>query len=147
MKKTFETLSFAFGIVLVIGLLIMPVMILIRNQGARQEQQEQLQGFQTASASQIATSSTIVVGPQQVKNIFNANPGCLTRLFSIPPGGSPVMLSFFATAIATITPTSAVGNLYAGSSTYAFPAEIYGCGPVAAYAGASTTITRSEFSQ
>ncbi|MGF6428219.1 hypothetical protein [Bradyrhizobium elkanii] len=104
--------------------------------------------IQTAGASNVgfmvpklATSSTMQVGPQQVKTIAATSRNCYSRL--IGSAGSPLMVSFSPTT----TPTGTIGYPQAASSTVAYSNGDYGCGPIYIYAYSSTTIITSEFSQ
>lgn len=94
----------------------------------------------------IATSSTIVVGPQSVTTVFAAKTAsgvsgvaCGPRV--IGTVGTPIQVSF----LSTIPPTGTVGFPQAASTTMAYTSTTYGCGAVYAYAAASTTITKAEF--
>lgn len=90
--------------------------------------------------SQIATSSTISVGPQVATTIFTNTYSCTSRVISTV--SQPIMISFSS----DITPTGVTGHLQAASTTIAYDSGIYGCGQVSVYGyGASTTITKSEF--
>lgn len=95
------------------------------------------------SAAQVATSSTIQVGPQQVKTIFAANTSCKSRIVGELQVSTTVILSFDS----HVTPSASAGYPVAASTTAAFPANQYGCGAVRAYAAASTTITLTELIQ
>lgn len=92
-----------------------------------------------------ATSSTMSVGPQEVKTLFSdaavgsMNGLCASRVVSTL-GGSAIMLSFDP----DITPAAGVGHVQAASTTVAYPADTYGCGAVQAYGFASSTVTRTE---
>lgn len=89
----------------------------------------------------VATSSTIQVGPQQIITIFDANSACANR--RIDTAGMAVTLSFHT----AITPSELIGHRIAASSTGELDSDLYGCGAVRAFAVASTTITKTEFSQ
>lgn len=88
--------------------------------------------------ARIASSSTIVVGPQQVKTIFSAKSFCAGRL--IGTRSQVVEISFDT----NVTPTEIIGFPLAASTTNMLPSETYGCSLVKAYAVASTTITIGE---
>ena len=89
---------------------------------------------------QVATSSTIGVGPQQNMTLASRNAACSARV--ITTVASPVMLAF-----GIGTPTALVGHLQAASTTVSYDNAIYGCGAITAYAFASSTITVTAFSQ
>jgi hypothetical protein len=84
-------------------------------------------------------SSTVAVGPQQVKTLFTSKELCASRVITTVASG--IMLSFDS----TLTPTGAVGALQAASTTIAYDSALYGCGAITAYGFASTTITVNEF--
>lgn len=107
------------------------------------QSEQSLSAYNTESAVQIATSSTIQVGPQQAVTIFSDNEFCGTRMVSTLGSGVSVILSFDP----DITPSATTGHPVVASTTTALPASQYGCGAVRAYAFSSTTITRSEFIQ
>ena len=96
-------------------------------------------------SARVASTSAIQVGPQEVKTLFadtatsSIRSLCASRVVST--GGSAVMLSFHS----SITPGASVGHVQGASSTVAYPADTYGCGPVTAYGFSSTTVTKSEF--
>lgn len=90
--------------------------------------------------SQMATSSTIAVGPQENKTLFTARQTCSSRV--ITTVAQPIMLSFNT----NITATALAGHLQAASTTVVYKSDDFGCGAVSAYGhNASTTITTSEF--
>lgn len=90
--------------------------------------------------SQMATSSTIAVGPQENKTLFTARQTCSSRV--ITTVAQPIMLSFNT----NITATALAGHLQAASTTIVYKSDDFGCGAVSAYGhNASTTITTSEF--
>ncbi len=91
--------------------------------------------------SRIASSATTTVGPQTDKTLFEARELCATRV--VTTYAQPVSISFFASSTFNVSPTE--GHLQGASTTVAYDAELYGCGQVVASAGASTTITVSEF--
>lgn len=90
--------------------------------------------------SQMATSSTIAVGPQENKTLFTARQTCSSRV--ITTVAQPIMLSFNT----NITATALAGHLQSASTTIVYKSDDFGCGAVSAYGhNASTTITTSEF--
>jgi hypothetical protein len=95
-------------------------------------------GFSGQPAARMATSSTLQVGPQLNKTLFALNTSCAARVVSTMAQG--IMLTFDGVA----APGGATGHWQAGSTTIAYAAHEFGCGAVAGYAGASTTITISE---
>jgi hypothetical protein len=95
----------------------------------------------------VATSSTIVVGPNLVGTgilpvLFKADGTCDARVISTV--GQPILLSF--AVLSSTTPENAGGGvLQAASTTVSYDGGIYGCGLVSAYGfGASTTIDLIE---
>jgi hypothetical protein len=96
----------------------------------------------TPSQGQIATSSTIQVGPQQVKTIFEANESCMTRV--VGTRAQEIILTFDVVNLSDLTPSFGTGFPISASTTRELPSERFGCGPVKAYAAASTTITKAE---
>lgn len=92
----------------------------------------------TGANSRVATSSTIQVGPQQVKTLFTSRPSCSARI--IGTVAVPVQVSFRS----DIVPTALIGNPVLASTTSIFSSNTVGCDAVTAYAAASTTITISE---
>jgi hypothetical protein len=89
----------------------------------------------------IATSSTIEVGPDEVTTIFSRNTYCGNR--QVDTFGQAITLSFHA----DIAPSEFVGHQIAASTSKMLESEYFGCGNVTASAPASTTITRTVFSQ
>jgi hypothetical protein len=85
----------------------------------------------------VATSSTMQVGPQQVKTIFPTDSTCVNRI--VGSASSPLMLAFGATT--TVNPTGSTGFTQAASTTVSYPNGDFGCQPIYAYAYSSTTIT------
>lgn len=98
----------------------------------------------------IATSSTITVGPQSVTRIFTYKNFCGSRI--IGTVSQPINISFgggvnLATSSLVVTPSQFVGFPMGASTTNVLGTATYGCGSVYAFATASTTITLSEFLQ
>lgn len=89
----------------------------------------------------VATSSTIVVGPQSVTTIFAKNAACTGRAISTV--ASAVQLSFSS----SVTPSGIAGHNQAASTTVFYNNGDYGCGAITAYGFASSTITITEFAQ
>ena len=88
--------------------------------------------------AEMATSSTVAVGPQQNKTVFAEKSFCAGRVVST--AGQSIMLSFNS----GVTPANLVGHYQAASSTVAYDSGIYGCGDVVVYGPASSTITIAE---
>lgn len=97
-------------------------------------------------APQVATTSRMVVGPQQNVFLFGTTTNesryqCASRI--ITTAGQPIMLSFGTVSSTTLSAT--YGHLQAASTTIAYDASIYGCGYMTAYGyNASTSITVTE---
>ncbi len=91
--------------------------------------------------SRVSSMATTTVGPQTDRLLFSERELCATRI--VTTGTQPVSLSFIATSTFNVSPTE--GHLQGASTTVAYDAEQYGCGQVVAAAGASTTITVTEF--
>lgn len=92
-------------------------------------------GFQ----SQIATSSTVQVGPQQNQTLFSSKTQCASRTISTL--GNPIMVSFGG----EITPAAGTGHIQAASTSVNYDSALYGCGAWTAYGfTATTTVTVTE---
>lgn len=89
--------------------------------------------------SLIATSSTVAVGPQEVKTIFSERSLCAARI--VTAVASPLMLSFDS----VLEPTGIRGVLQGASTTVSYESDQFGCGAVKAYAFSSTTISVTDF--
>lgn len=97
----------------------------------------------TAGATNItpvraATSSSLQLGPQQNKTLFALNQSCGSRI--VATAGQGIMLAFDGVS----TPGASIGHWQPASTTVAYQANVFGCGPVTGYAGASTTVTITE---
>jgi hypothetical protein len=90
----------------------------------------------------INSMATTTVGPQTDTVLFYERAMCGSRV--ITTYTQPISISFQASSTFNVSPTA--GHLQGASTTVAYDAEIYGCGQIVAAAGASTTITISEFS-
>ena len=87
----------------------------------------------------VASSSTMTVGPQQELNIFTKTENCTSRV--IGTNASSILMGIGSTTI-----TNGISGLtQAGSTTVVYDAEVYGCEQVRGYASGSTTITRIEY--
>lgn len=99
----------------------------------------------------IASSSAMIVGPQNNVRLFPATvrANCSARVISTV--AQPIMLYFGSSASnaasdATTTVSALIGHVQSASTTVVYDAGIYGCGPVGVYGfNASTTITAAEF--
>lgn len=109
----------------------------------RNQPQSQLGVNNSDSAAQVATSSTMQVGPQEIKTVFAANTSCRNRIVSVLQNDVTVILSLDS----DITPSASVGHPVSATTTQSLPANQYGCGAVRAYAAASTTLTITELIQ
>lgn len=106
---------------------------------------ETLSAQTAGEQSSVYIATTTEVGPQQNKTLFTSNTLCTSRVIST--AASPLMLSLGESVNpngVTITPTGSLGHIQAASTTVAYPAELFGCGTVTAYAFSSSTITTAE---
>lgn len=96
----------------------------------------------TAAVPKLATSSQMVVGPQNAVMLFATSSNCTNRKISTV--GKPIMLSFTP----NLMPTALIGHPQAASTTADYDNGINGCGAIFALGqDASTTITVSGFTQ
>src|SRR3990167_102844 len=92
----------------------------------------------------IATVSQIVVGPTERIVIFEEKRFCSSRIVS--SRNSELLLGFASSSVSGMATSSTHlalsgrGLTQAASTTVAYDGGLYGCGPVAALAYASTTI-------
>ena len=102
-----------------------------------------VQSFSGAGSGQASfiASSTVAVGPQEDKTIFVLRQGCANRVVSSRE--TALMLSFTS----SMNPSAVVGHQQSASTTISYDSDLFGCGPVTAFAYSSTTISVSEFSQ
>lgn len=96
-------------------------------------------------AGTIATSSTVIVGPDVEVNLFSTTTPCLARI--VTTYSQPITIAFStSSAYVTATSTPDTGHLQTASTTVAYDAGVYGCSRWVAYGvEASTTVTVSEF--
>ncbi len=101
-------------------------------------------GAGLVSNLQIATTTTI--GPDLNTELFAANNFCRARVISTKAQGIMITLSDPVNGnISSTTLSGAIGHWQAGSTTVTYSSDDSGCGRMFGYAGASTTITISEF--
>lgn len=95
--------------------------------------------------SSVATSSTVIVGPDIWVNLFATTTPCTSRI--VTTYSQPVTIAFStSSAYVTATSTPDTGHIQSASTTVAYDSGIYGCGRWVAYGvEASTTVTISEF--
>ncbi len=89
--------------------------------------------------ARVSTSTVAIAGPQQVRTLFPARGACSSR--NITTSSSSIMISF---AGDILTPSASAGHWQAGSTTVAYDAELWGCGPVTVFGFASTSVTITE---
>lgn len=101
---------------------------------------QKLGGVSPDQFARIATSSTIVVGPQQTVTIFaERTAGCTSRVITTSSQ------ALFITFDDNLGPNSIESHQQATSTTVAYDSAIYGCRAVRARSVASSTIYKSEF--
>ncbi len=139
-QKGSATIELLLG--LVVGAVVVAIaIVLVILPVLRERQTDQSVGiYGTASAAQHASTSQMLVGPQQIMTVFNANEYCANRVIANLASGTTVIVS-----LASSTPSTLNGFPVVASTTQSFPADLYGCGTIRAFAAASTTITRTEF--
>lgn len=89
----------------------------------------------------IASSSLVVVGPQNVQTIAPVASNCVDRVISTV--GTAIQLGFGG----AVVPTGTTGHVQGASTSITYNNGDYGCGAITGYAAASTTITVSTFTQ
>ncbi len=112
-------------------------LLAVRVSNAPAEPQNVGSGVSPETA-RLATTSTIGVGPSEVKSLFDEKSFCASRVISTK--SQAIMLGF------DFTPTLMSGFLQAASTTVVYPASQFGCTAVSAFgAVGSTTINLAEY--
>lgn len=88
--------------------------------------------------AQFHASTTVEVGPDEVKTLFSSRNFCASRV--ITTSDAEIRFNFSGEDLTTTT-----GHIQTGSTTVAYPSGEYGCGAVKASAVASTTVDTSEY--
>lgn len=86
----------------------------------------------------VATSSSIQVGPQAITRAMATSSACTARTISTT--GSAITITFSGNAL----PGGSVGHVQAASTTVNYDNGGYGCGSIYIFGYASSTVTMTE---